>query len=257
MPIDFYGRVIDQDSNGVVGALVKASVRHWALTDTKAPPPDEGQYHFQRVTGGDGRFQIDGETGDAIYVEGVEKAGYELSPSTYRNYGPSSGSLELPVIFKMWKRSEGQTLISHYIARTAIPVDGQPVQFDLFDGKKVASGGQLIVRVERNPQILPAGYNAYDWRAVIEIPTGGLVASSDEFMYQAPDTGYQRAYTVEMPSSATNWANTLAQRFYIECEGGKYYGNLGVEMPTFHSPPPIVLNLSIALNPNGSRNLQP
>ena len=257
VPIDFFGRVVDQDSNGVSGAVVKVSVRHWEVVEPGSQPPNLGPYSFQRITRTDGRFEINSMTGDAIDIESISKDGYESSLRTLRTYGPSEGNSDNPEVFRMWRRGEPQKLISHYINRIAIPVDGQPIQFDLFDGKKVASGGQLVVRVNRSPQTLPAGHVGYDWSATLEIPAGGLVASTDEFMYQAPESGYQRTYKVEMPMGATNWMSTLHRQFYIEGAGGKYYGNLGVDMPTFHSPPPIVLSLSVTLNPDGSRNLQP
>ena len=57
----------------------------------------------------------------------------------------------------MWKLGESQKLISHSLSRIGIPVDGQAVQFDLFNGIKVLSGGQLIMRFERKPQVLPPG----------------------------------------------------------------------------------------------------
>ncbi len=257
VPIDFHGRVIDQNSNPVPGVVIKAVVRHWAVATLNTPPPDLSPYSLQRIAATDGSFEISGVTGDGFDLDFGGKDGYELSPRTLRSYGPSGTSFENPAIFRMWRKGAPQSLVRHYISRVAIPVDGQPVQFDLFDGRKVASGGQLVVRVARSPQILPAGHGAYDWSATLEIPSGGLVTSTDEFMYQAPESGYQPAHTVEMASSATNWTSTLNQQFYIECEGGKYYGSLGVDMPTFHSPPPIVLSLSVTLNPNGSRNLQP
>ena len=97
----------------------------------------------------------------------------------------------------------------------------------------------------------------YDWSLELEIPNGGLVTNEDEFMYQAPESGYQETYKVEMSEGAVNWTASLDQQFYIQLENGKYFGNLTVHLLTFHSPPPVVLTLGITINPNGSRNLQP
>jgi len=211
----------------------------------------------ETLTDSDGRFEWTDGTGDVLNIETITKEGYRISPKTGLNYGVASGSFENPVIFKMWKLGESQKLISHSLSRVGIPVDGQPVQFDLFGGLKVPSAGQLIIRFERDPQILSSGDSRYGWTAEIEIPNGGLIVSNDEFMYEAPESGYQEFFKVEMSKTADGWKSTLDQSFYIQLENGKYFGTLTVHLLTFHSPPPIVLNLDMTINPNGSRNLQP
>ena len=152
----------------------------------------------------------------------------------------------------MWKLGEPQQLTSHHLTRIGIPVDGQPVQFDLFNGNKVASGGQLIVRLKRDPQILPLGNARYDWSLELEIPSGGLVTNNDEFMYQSPENGYQETFKFDMPKDAENWSTAINQQFYIELENGKYFGSLVVRLNTIHDTPPLGINLDIVINPNGS-----
>jgi hypothetical protein len=170
---------------------------------------------------------------------------------------PHHSDPQNPVIIKMWKLGEPQQLISHSLTRIGIPVDGQPVQFDLFNGKKVSSGWQLIVHLKRDPQILSPGNARYSWSLELEIPSGGLVTNNDEFMYQAPDSGYPKTFMFDMPKDAENWTTALDQQFYIELENGKCFGSLVVHLSTIHDTPPLGLNLDIVINPNGSRNLQP
>lgn len=157
----------------------------------------------------------------------------------------------------MWKLSESQHLISHHLSRIGIPVDGQSVQFDLVNGKKVSSGGQLTVRLKRDPQVLPQRYGRYDWSLELAIPNGGLVATNDEFMYQAPESGYQETFKFDMPKTAEDWTTTIEQPFYIQLENEKYFGSFVVRINTIHDTPPLGINLDIVINANGSRNLQP
>jgi len=255
-PIEFYGQIIDQNSNPVPDVKVKIGIRHWTMPNPAILQTGSKEIHLEQTSDVNGRFEFHGETGDGFGV-GITKDGYLLPPNARYGFGPQAGTFATPVIFKMWKIGESQQLISHSLSRIGIPVDGQPVQFDLFNGIKVSSGGQLIVRFERNPQSLPPGDAGYDWNASFEIPNGGLAANNDEFMYQAPEGGYQETYKVEMAKSATNWTATLDQQFYIKLDNGKFYGNLTVHLPTFHDTPPIGLTLGITINPNGSRNLQP
>jgi hypothetical protein len=259
VPIDLYGEVIDQNSNPVPEVSIKAGVRHWTKMDPAAVEFGLGykEIHLESTTGADGRFEISGATGDAYGIL-LNKDGYILSPKTPRGFGGGTiGSFESPVIFKMWKKGAGQHLVSHDLRRVGIPVDGSEVQFDLLNGTKVQSGGQFIVRVKRDPQILPPAHTGYNWSAEFEIPNGGLVTNDDEFMYSAPTSGYQEMCKIEMFKGEPGWTSSLNQTFYIELENGAYYGTLTVNLLTFHSPPPIILNLEISINPSGSRNLQP
>jgi hypothetical protein len=256
-PIEFYGQVVDQDENPISDVKIKVKVRHW---DVKFPAPfgDEvGMIPVGMATDSGGRFEIHDVTGDVFDVESIQKDGYTLSPKTPNGFGPSTGSFQNPVIIRMWKLGEPQQLISHHLTRIGIPVDGQPVQFELSSGKKVSSGGQLIVRLKREPQILPPGNARYDWSLELEIPRGGLAVNSDEFMYQAPEGGYHETFQFDMPQGAKNWTTALNQQFYIQLENGKYFGSLVVRLSTIHDTPPLGLNLDVAINPNGSRNLQP
>jgi len=256
-PIEFYGQVVDQDENPISDVKIKVKVRHW---DVKFPAPFGDEVKMipvEEATDLDGRFEIHDVTGDVFDVESIRKNGYTLSRKTPNGFGPVTGNFQNPVIIKMWKLGESQQLILHHLTRISIPVDGQPVQFELFDGKKVASGGQLIVRLKRDPQILPPGNVRYSWSLELEIPHGGLAVNNEEFMYQASENGYQETFKLDMPKDAKYWTTAMDRQFYIQLENGKYFGSLVVHLSTNHNRPPLGLNLDMVINPNGSRNLQP
>lgn len=262
VPVDFYGQVFDQESNGVPGVQIVMRIRQWHL-DTTADPWGNKFQKFNLTTDSNGCFVLENAAGDSLTIESVSKDGYRLSPRTQMGYGygdvsnPHHPDPQNPVIIKMWRLGEPQALMSHNLTRIGIPVDGQPVQFDLFNGKKVSSGGQLIVRSKRNPQILARGNARYDWSLELEIPRGGLSVNNDEFMYQAFENGYRENFKFDMPKSAENWTTALDQKFYIQLENGKIFGSLVVHLSTIHDTPPLGLDLEMVINPNGSRNLQP
>ena len=262
VPVDFYGQVIDQESNDVPGVHFVMSVRQWHLDATSDPWGNKFQ-KFNITTDSDGRFALENTTGDSLTIESAAKDGYRLSSRTQLGYGygdvsnPHHPDPQNPVIIRMWKLGEPQQLVSHHLTRIGIPVDGQPVQFELFGGIKVSSGGQLIVRLKREPQILPPGNARYDWSLELEIPRGGLAVNNDEFMYQAPEDGYHETFQFDMPKDAENWTTALDQQFYIQLENEKYFGSLFVHLSTIHNTPPLGIDLDIEINTNGSRNLQP
>src|SRR5579859_3256860 len=95
VPFNFYGRVIDQDSNSLAGVKLKLSARHWSTTST-------GSLRLEKSTDADGRFDVHGITGDVFDLEEVTRDGYELEPYSKHTYGAVGGSVSDPVIFKMW-----------------------------------------------------------------------------------------------------------------------------------------------------------
>jgi hypothetical protein len=256
-PVNFYGLCIDQNNKPIPGVKIAMDVRHLEYL------PAVGQYakypSKEFTTGPDGRFEWSDsdDTGDVLSLDDVEKTGYVLSTKAPKHFGAQSGNFSNPVILKMWKKGKSQNLISHGLSRVGVPVDGSEVQFDLFNGVRVQSGGQIIMRIKRDPQVLPPGHPRYNWSADLEIPNGGLIASDDDFMYSAPESGYQETYEIEMSKDSEGWKSSLDQNFYIELDNGKYFGSLTVHLLTFHSPPPVILNLEIVINPDGSQNLEP
>jgi hypothetical protein len=255
---DFYGKLIDQYGQPIAGVDATAQI----VRAFECKPEERKMFHiptndvYKTQSDASGLFHFVGLRGWKLDIT-VGKKGYILSSKNPHGFGGSGLSLDQPVIFKMWKPGEPQQLVSHGLSRIGIPVDGQPVQFDLFNGKKVASGGQLIVRLKRDPQILPPRNPRYDWSLELEIPNGGLVANSDEFMYQASENGYQESYKFDMPKDTTNWTTALNQQFYIQLENRKHFGSLVVRLSTIHDTPPLGLNLDIVINSNDSRSLQP
>src|SRR5690606_37883305 len=134
-------------------------------------------------TGPDGAFHIHQATGDGLDIEHLQKDGYELSAKTYLHSGPSSGSPDEPVIYRMWKKGVSANLVK-FDKATRIPYDGTPVTFDLLKGAKstgVGASGDFRVTLRREPLERPLGSKEkYDWMASIEAIGGGIVQSGDE-----------------------------------------------------------------------------
>ena len=250
VPIDFYGRVIDQDSNSVSGASVKVYIRHWKLTDDAVSEP----IRTDKITDADGRFEIHGVTGDAVDIEAMQKPGYELSPKFSHSAGPASGSADNPVVYQMWKTGEKAQLVSGNKFWGIVP-DGRPYTIDLLLGTKSESGtasGDLRVAVSRPPNV--SRKDLYDWSFKITPIDGGILETTDEFMYQAPDNGYAPEYEFQLKASDTNWTHRVKKDFYVRSRGR--YGRINVEVIARYQNEG-VFSVGYAVNPAGSRNLQP
>jgi len=247
VPFDFYGRVIDQDSNALAGVKFKLAVRHWSTTTL-------GAIHIERETDADGRFDIHGETGDAFDVEDVGKAGYELEPGQ-RTFGAVGGSFENPVVFKMWSTNVHEQLITGGKSFHIEP-DGRPYVIDLAKGTIAESGdGDLKVWVKRPEQITYG--KQYDWSCEMDVLNGGLLATADSSMYLAPADGYTPSFQFEQKVGSGWGDSTGEKRFYVRLNNGQVYGRITIELFAYYNDQVSgMVRVQYAINPSGSRVLR-
>lgn len=249
IPFDFYGRVIDQDSNALAGVKFKLAVRHWSTTTL-------GAIHIERETDADGRFDIHGETGDAFDVESMGKEGYESEPGQH-TFGAMGGSFESPVVFKMWSANAHEQLITGGKSFHIQP-DGKPYVIDLTKGTIAESGdGDLKVWIKYATQVVRG--QTYDWSCEIAPVGGGLLEESDlnASMYVAPTEGYAPAFQLQQQIKGGQSGSIGTRRFYVKLKNGQEYGRITVEMDApYNDEVPGRVRVSYALNPSGSRILR-
>lgn len=256
--INFYGQVIDQYSNGIPGVHVKVKLRQWYVSPPSTFNAEGRMIPIEKETSSDGRFEIHGERGDNFDLDYIQKDGYELSSKTYPSYKTSGGSPDNPVIFKMWEKGTKEALIA-FRKDTRIPYNGTSVIFDLLKGEKslTAIEGDLRVTLLRNPlKVQFDRKTPYDWDATIEAIGGGVIETDDEFMYRAPETGYQPKLEIDMPATATNWTSLKSLSFYLKSRGGQCYGRVTVGFYTDSPKTTTGFRIDSVLNPSGSRNLE-
>jgi hypothetical protein len=258
VPIDFYGKVVDQDSNALAGALVSVAVRHWSIAILNGLPDPAAQPHLQVITGPDGRFQLSGATGDGFDLASVTKEGYELQPSR-RSFGPTEGNDGSPIIFKMWSTNSHEHLLSGQRSFEIVP-DGRTYLVNLSRGTIAESGsGDLKIWAKRPEQIKFGTH--YDWSCEIQAADGSeilLAANGNEPMYEAPTTGYTNSFTYEQSATMSGWGDTTGpQRFYVRLNNRLNYGRITIEIEVYYNKDiPGLVRLSYALNPSGSRILR-
>lgn len=257
-PINFYGRVVDQDSNSLGGVHVQASVRRWQASSTLELTATGSQISLTTKKGG--QFEIIGESGDVLEITELKKDQYEMSPATvtlfnYERVRDGISSESAPVIFKMRKKgTTPQPLVNTHVSRAGIPCDGTSVFFDLETGKKSSKIQDLKVTFKREPQDLPPGDTKFDWIAVFEISNGGLIEATDDFLTLAPENGYKQTVRIAAKKSDPDWTQVLKKQFYFQSNGR--FGRLNVKLTTNYQPPPTGLTMDVVMNPSGSRILE-
>lgn len=251
-PINFYGRVVDENTNPVAGASVTFG---WSEFPTEA-----GARRATTTSDTEGLFSLRDERGPALDVW-VGKEGYYASHGGQKGFA-YMGAIEgfkadprNPVIFQLRKKSQGAELVTSDNGfrpdlATRIPINGDPVSVDLLQ-KSVGSSGDLAVS-----QVKPDyGHwqQATNWSFHMSIPSGGFIQQNDEFPFEAPESGYQSTIDLNFVKGEPDWTTHFVTSYYIVFGQPQKYGWLRVEADITQE----TVFLKYAINPSGSRNLEP
>jgi hypothetical protein len=248
-PINFFGRVVDQDNQPVAGATI-----YFQWTDLSA----EGVSETTTMSDSEGFFALVGTTGKNLGVK-VHKDGYYVSERdrksfTYagenENFVPDSRN---PIVFHLRKKTKGEPLVgmkkNFRVAR-----DGTPLEIDLLNGNAVAPGhGHFRVECWTQDEGKKRG-EKYDWTCRLSVPGGGFLENTNEFAFLAPESGYQEGVEIIMQASAgREWKKDVERQFYFKLGNGMH-GRMTFAMIAAGDHFCMIEALT---NPSGSRNLEP
>ncbi len=251
VPLNFWGRVVDQDDSPLSGTRIELRLRHWTTGYTGSSIP------VSMETDTNGLFHAEGASGDVFDIERISKAGYELEPNTRRGFGAAGGSMSEPVIFKMWRADMRQTLVEGTKSLALVP-DGRSYSIDIKSGTITEAGsGDITVRIQRPPQILPG--EKYEWSSQVVAINGGLLEEVDanSSMFIAPTNGYVASFRFEQ-KVVSGWGNsTGTKRFYLNMGKGRAYARISLEIwASYNSLTSGRVHISYTMNPSGSRILR-
>jgi hypothetical protein len=121
--------------------------------------------------------------------------------------------------------------------------------------KKIEGGkmGDFKISIHRPAQV--SSESRYDWSCVVEGIGGGVIETQDEFMYYAPESGYQPHYEVTVAASDPKWSDRATRHLYLKSNDGKIYARLEVEIFANYQDK-AVFSVKYYANTNGSRNLE-
>jgi len=247
MPINFFGRVVDENEQPVPSAKVELS---W--TDLS----QAGSSQAQTTTDAQGSFSLVNRTGRHLEVR-VSKNGY-YTPKRQQMSFDYAGFWEAnyhepdphsPVLFHLRKKTQGEALRSGEF-RPTIPPDGTPVRFDLLNGGRVSPDGELEIAAVTNTEQYPP--RIFNWRATISVPGGGLIEHNSEFPFEAPEAGYQPIVEFDMPTNAPDWKRLIEKSYFIKFGSPPRYGRIQVGLNGASQKASVLY----WVNPTGSRNLE-
>jgi hypothetical protein len=260
-PIQFYGKVIDQNGDPIPGVDVTFSIRV-----SKPPGPGllpEDMFENPVVTTDPaGLFEITNTKGAMLMISSIEKTGYEaakvdLSRSYWYWRPPGDEYLpnpNRPELFHMWRKAGAEYLIHGDHFYGIIP-DGRSYTLDLLAQKKTENGleGDIKVSISRPPSVTSG--KKYDWSFSVDGIGGGLIETKDVQMYRAPDSGYSPRYEESIPANSGNWSDNVTRKFYVKSRNGQVFARLEVHVYANYQNQ-AAFSIDAYANPSGSENLE-
>jgi hypothetical protein len=254
VPVDFYGKLVDQFGQPVAGASIKASIRVnngvTATTDWLTTTSDAN-----------GLFEFHGRGEDIGMMP--RKAGYALaSTETYFKYShledhPYVSDAGKPKVINMWKL-QGAEPLSIIKKQFHIPYTGEAIHFDLLTEKIVPTGGDITITVNRPPGTI-SGHNHQDWSLKIEAVDGGLIETGQEehVTYFAPESGYESAASYTMSDKTHNFFQGVIRSYLFTSRNHQVYGKIDFSFTLNGDPSePMGVQFRGVANANSSRNLE-
>lgn len=266
VPINFWGKVVDQKGFPLPGVTVIADTSTFIIAPDGSPITAYPKTNV--VTGADGLFEILGMTGDSLQLLALDREGYEAEPGALRVFGYNlsenvSVSRDNPIVFRLWQKGPKESLITGSKSVKIVP-DGRPYAVNLMDGtitEAHGTEGDLQVWAKRPDGVQP-DQKYFAWEFGIKTQNGGILRDLDghDAMYLAPTTGYTNEYRYTQPATNDGWGSGSGrQRFYVTFRGGQHYGRIQIDVDTcFRGEIPGFsrgdgrLVLDCTINPSGS-----
>lgn len=260
VPINFWGRVVDQDDMPLPGVRIayRYSVHHgndqgvaWIEHETR-----KGEV----VSDNGGSFAITNIKGHDLTIESLSKLGhvYRKKHNLSYNFGGNMPETRFesrpdkPVRFVMTNERIWEEL-NHKRGYIKLNGDGTPGPWNLWDGEADPSG-ELVVTFRREPAVLNLPDRLSTWSADLHVVGGEIMeAAWGEDVHRAPEAGYSA--TVPYPKEDQK-EGVGVRSFYLRTRNGNY-GRIQVELYPGDNGPTARCFVTSDMNPRpGSRNLE-
>jgi hypothetical protein len=255
--LQFYGQFVDQDGNPLDGVKIKVVIRQWYVPVPGVSYADDKEIPMGKTSDNGGRFELKEEKGDSFDIVSIQKDGYEVEPGL-RTYRAVGGTLEQPIIFRMWKANIHEHLITGEKKFQIVP-DGRSYVIDLSRGTIAESGnGDLKVWVKYTNQVIRG--QLYDWSCEIDAINGGILEENNlsSAMYSAPIEAYTPTFQFQQQIKGGQYGSSGSRRFYVMLKSGQEYGRITIELfAPYTDEISGMIHIQYAINPSDSHILKP
>ena len=234
----FYGRVVDQNLEGVEGV----SIRFYARNAWTSSGENQGVTKTDKF----GNYIVSGIRGTELDIIFEDKFGYQFpeilnfSRDEWEIRGASN-----PYVSNAWKVDRypkvifGNKFVSFNPDDTVYTIDFKSVK-DIKVGKGIA--GDIKIMINRNNK---------EWNMEITAIDGGLQETNDEYRYFAPEFGYVK--TLNFGGDKTK--KVIYKNIYFNTRGGSTYGTVALEIWPFFNSYISAIDFDYVTNIENTRNL--
>lgn len=246
VPLNFYGKVVDENGTPVANADVIFGWNNlYGSPEKKVKTRDDGTFSLEREQG---KVLMVKASKDGYYASKANPPYFFYSGETV-NFKPDPMN---PVIYHLRKKGVADQLI---VVKRNLRVsrEGVPLRLDLEEGQTQAVGDAVLQVECWTKDLGKRSGEHYDWLCRISIIGGGLIESTNEFDFLAPESGYKENYEIQMfESQTTGWKNDVEKRLIYKLPNGMY-GRMTFAMIAAGDH---FCMIESYLNPSGSRNLE-
>jgi hypothetical protein len=164
--------------------------------------------------------------------------------------GYFSDSEETADIFRMHSKGHPVPLV-HRRGGADVPVNSGSIAVKFYGSQDKEVIGILQIEASGNT---PKNWSPtpYDWSARLTVPGGGLVESTNQFDFVAPDSGYTESLKLDMNKNQPGWSDTINKSYFVKLPNG--YLRMGIHI---RAKTPVYTSLEYYYNPDGSQDLEP
>lgn len=217
VPINFFGRVVDQDGNSIEGALITFNARKGLVAGIEAV--DELTTYSDSL----GNFSARDLRGFRLSLENIEKEGFRLASRQIRNFNYDGGNpvetgLSNPQIYVMISIAE-EMPVAFLKHRILSDWDGESIFFDLEDGIVEAENSDIVIISVREKR----GENRYDWEFSVRSEEGGVaLAPLNGSPTVAPLNGYGSEWSIGHRSDDEDYKGGFTRDSFVKLDDGRY-----------------------------------
>jgi hypothetical protein len=246
-PVIFYGKISDKDNTPIEGATIFASVRR-----------STGHKYIARVSDINGRFEISGESGNLLYIDKIEKTGYEFNlqqkgvKQGFLTDGSFVADTGKPIVY-IGRKKEPPTVVipgkisvmyakdvKFYEVDLKQMVDDKPFGLERYHGDNAHA--DIKTRVE---------YSSVDdsYTFILETPDAdsGIIAF-DQMLYALPEAGYKTPFKINVPNN-----QAVSTVLYVKSRGGQLFSRLETKFAIEKEK--VYFAAKVLTNPLGERNV--